>query len=252
MMSASRLLWVDAGRPAVPQPTVTHDGPCALCGLPIGDMPAVTAKEAFGSGFAGHQLLARPGGTHTCVACAWTMAGRPPDTLRMWSVLYRQDRAAVPSPSEKAPTLGPHIHLASKGGLDEVWRCLIDPPSGPWVCAVTTTGQQHVIPYAAVNSGAGPWQVRLDQTDVTATPAEFATVLCHVARLRAAGFTSDAIRSGSPNVAALTPETMPVWRAHHTPIRTVTAAPLGDLAVTLIHRERTDDILATAAVVAAA
>lgn len=65
------------------------DGPCLVCGheYPTGS----PSKYALSKTDTDHDRFAAPWSDMVCSACTWCSEGRPPDTLRMWSMLYRED-----------------------------------------------------------------------------------------------------------------------------------------------------------------
>lgn len=85
-LHACHILWDLAGRPAPTNPA-KGDGPCALCG---GTGPL---HATIGSNFTDYRKLARIDGTRMCAACSWTFGGKPPYTLRMWSIVARETGA---------------------------------------------------------------------------------------------------------------------------------------------------------------
>jgi hypothetical protein len=141
------------------------------------------------------------------------MTGRPPDTLRLWSVAWREGERAAPS-HPKAPDLGAEVHLTNKADPGELDRVLREPPPGRWVCSVADTGQIHVVPLAVVNRGAGPWQARYERLDVRSSPAEYVRVSGAMRALLAAGFYKSDVETGSPTPARLNAGGPALWREH--------------------------------------
>jgi hypothetical protein len=238
-LHACHLIWNLAGRQAPTDPA-KGEGPCALCGQ-VGPLHAT-----IGSNFTDYRKLSRTEGTRMCVACSWTLGGRPPRTLRMWSLVARIDRPAPPS-QPGAYVAGEHLHLTNRRDLRWVAATLADPPAGgsPWLVAVAETGQKHTAPFAAVNYGTARWSTQLDGCDVTSTPRQWRTVLAHTAALRAAGFAAKDIESGGPPVVALTGGRLAIWCAHAPQLAAHQGTPLLHLANLVITKETVGDYLTT-------
>lgn len=81
--SACRMIWSLAGRPAPAEPA-KDNGPCALCDVED------TLHTKLGPNFTDYRRLANINGTSLCAACSWALGGKPPKTLRMWTVVARK------------------------------------------------------------------------------------------------------------------------------------------------------------------
>ncbi|HEY9474599.1 MAG TPA: hypothetical protein VIS06_12210 [Mycobacteriales bacterium] len=239
--TAPVMVWELAGRPvreslnpeAVP-------GVCAMCGRTV-DVSMPTAK-AIGGNFTDQYLLARPDSTRVCYACVWVCSGKPPDTVRMWTVAASEAAEFGPS-HPKAPGWGnSHLLLTARNDMRQVVDLLADPPDADWVVSVAESGQKHHLPYARINHGTGQWTVRMDAVDVTATPGQFRTVLGHVLRLRAVKFSAGAIETLDPG-NGLTAATLPVWRAHAEPLAPWRGSPLLHLTCFVIKKEHMDEYI---------
>lgn len=232
------ILWDLAGRPAPTNPA-KGDGPCALCGN-TGPLHAT-----IGNNFTDYRKLARIDGTRMCAACSWTFGGKPPYTLRMWSIVARFDQPAPPS-QPGAYVTGKHLHLTNRRDLRWVAETLACPPAdgSPWLVAVAESGQKHAAPFTAVNHGAERWSIQLDGCDITSTPSEWRQVLARTVALRAAGFAADGIETGQPPVAALTGERLTAWRTHAPLLAPYRGTPLLHLANLMITKDTLDDYVA--------
>lgn len=234
-VSACGLVWTLAGRPGLPP--ATGEGVCGLCGQ------TGSLHGRLNVNFSDHRLLADPTSNGLCGPCGWALAGRPPAALRMWSVTATPAVEAPPSPPN-ALWSGRCLQLTTRRDLTWPARVLADPPEGPWLVAVTETAQRHTVPFARVNWGAGEWTVRLDGTDVTSTPGEWARLLSVTAVLRAAGFRATDIESGRPPVAALAPARVRLWAEHGPLVRRWAGTPLLHLANLCITKDTVDGIVA--------
>lgn len=238
-MHACHLLWQLAGRPH-PTDSRKGEGPCALCGQ-HGPLHAT-----IGPNFTDYRRLHRIDGTRMCQACSWTLGGRPPRTLRMWSVVARTDVSAPPSqPGSELYAAGPHLHLTNRRDLRWVAATLAQPPAdgSPWLVAVAETGQKHTAPFSAVNHTDRVWTVQLDGCDITCTPSLWRHALAHTVALRAAGFRADSVESGQPQVTALTEARLPVWRQHAPALSGHWGTPLLHLTNLMITKETVGDYL---------
>lgn len=231
-MNPCELVWRLAGFPQLPAPV--GEGTCALCGT------GGVLHGRLNANFSDHRLLADPTTRGLCGPCAWALAGKPPEALRMWSVAATPTVKAPSSPPN-ALWAGEHLQLTTRRDLTWPAQVLADPPAGPWLVAVTESAQRHTVPFSRVNYGAGQWTVRLDGTDITSTPAEWAWLLAITARLRAAGFRASDIESGRPPAPALTPERVGVWDLHAGLIRRWAGTPLLHLANLCITKDTLDD-----------
>ena len=226
------MVWDLAGQPDPPGASWYEDGPtvCVMCGRQI-DRSAPTAK-AIGNNFTDHYLYRRPDSDRICAACIWCCSGKPPATLRMWSIVAAPGQNLAPSQPKAWLKDTPGLCLTSRADPAPVADILLDPPPGEWTATVATSGQKHVLPYGRVNVGAGRWTVRMESTDVTAGPAEWRLVLGHVAALRAARHGAEQVRQGAPDMRAVkTPADLRVWRALAEPLTPYLRSPLIDLAL---------------------
>ncbi len=213
MTSATQMLWISAGQPkSIKGKPVETNEPCALCGFRSSRM--VTFKSAIShASFSGYAELAEPTSSAICEACSWALEGKPPNTLRMWSIVCADD--LVDSVREKgAPDFGPDVHVLNKHNLDPVLSILLDPPSGRWFCALADSGKIHVVPYCKVNAGRGRWSVQLERETIWGTPDRFKKIVHHVASLLDAGFAKRDISGRSPPIKRLAEIGIDLWRQH--------------------------------------
>lgn len=240
MSAPTTLVWDLAGRPD-PVPNVAAllaDVPdvCALSG----DHEARTAPlaKALGANFT-DQSLYRAHSDRVGAGALWCCSGKPPATLRMWSIVAAPGVDLPPS-HEKAWIHGATgLHLTNRAATGAIIDTLIAPPDGEWMVTVAVSGQKHVVPYGTVNRGPGAWVVRMETTNVAGDPGQWALVLATAARLRAAGHRADDVRAGSPTMAALkTADDINAWRALADRLAPYTRSPLLDLALWCLTKEQ--------------
>jgi hypothetical protein len=199
------MVWDLAGRPA-PKDPPSGDGVCGLCAA------SGVGHGKLGPNFTDRRIQDGPGDL-LCAACTWVLGGKPPATLRMWTLVARTDRPCPPS-QPTAHACGEFLHATNRKDTRWVAATLADPPDGQWLVTYAESGQKHTLPFATVNVGGGAWTVRVDGADVTSTPGQWRTVLAHTAALRSAGFSAAAIESGQPPIVALKGNGLALWRAH--------------------------------------
>lgn len=205
-------IWTSAGSPDVAGVVGTND-PCMVCG---GDCErgGVPAKKAFGSNFSAHDQLAAPWSSHVCRACVWAMSGRPPDTLRMWTIVYREDAHWLHPRPEKSPSLGARVYATNRADMREVLRLLVDPPACEWGLAVTVSMQIHIVPFTPLCSGARGCSGQFERERMSWTPSD-AVALCEAVRaLVDAGFPKAEIETGETTAQTLRRAGVALWRQH--------------------------------------
>ncbi len=227
------MVWQAAGEPDPPNPSLFQPGEatCVMCGRKVG-LSAPTAK-AIGGNFTDQYLYSAPHSTRVCPACQWCCGGKPPATLRMWSVVVAPG-VSLPASQPKA-WLGqntPGLCLANRADPSPVADILLAPPATAWAVGVALSTQKHVLPYTRVNQGDGVWTVRLENTDVTASPDLWRRVLGTAAALRAAGHGGEQVREGRPDPrAAKTGHELEAWRRLNSRLAGFHRSPLLDLAL---------------------
>lgn len=163
-MNTTRLLWQDAGSPRINGHTPQPEDRCFLCGHSC-DIGCIATKKAFGTSFTDWDA-AKCNSDVVCTPCAWSMSGKPPDTFRMLSVVYRTDidlsHRAIPGTRR---AIGPHTWVGNKKDLRMVLDTLLSPPGGVWFASVADSGKVHTVPFATINKG-GSWTIRFERSDV--------------------------------------------------------------------------------------
>jgi len=235
-VSATQLIWRLAGHPSPAAASsashlTAHPARCSACGHQ--DDVTATADKFLGPNFADRGLLRFPS-SRVCRACAWCLSGRPPSTLRLWTVIASSERRYPSHP--KAWLQVPGLTLTNRANPGPVATLLADPPSGEWVCAVSISGQRHIVPFAPVNHGPGKWVVMLEQAPIAADPQTWRYVHSHVLALRRLGIPADAISSREPRFIRTT-ESLAQWRDHDAALNGWHSSPLVQLALWTITKE---------------
>jgi len=106
---------------------------CWVCGSP--SSRGMPIHDWMGANFTGQNRVRAIDSTHVCESCVLVMAGRPPNTLRMYTVLL-DERGAV---------------KLNKGQKPEIRAWLREPHAAPWFAAISDSGQKHIIPWAPIN-----------------------------------------------------------------------------------------------------
>lgn len=239
-MTPARLLYEAAGYPECPKPTEAADGPCWVCGLPCGGIGSLVRK-AVGESFTDHANVAIPSADHICVPCTWVLCGRPPNTFRLWTVVWRTDRPMIDG-NPKAMKIPP-AHLTAKNDLSELLAVLVDPPTdgSPWFAAVADTGQKHVLPFTKLNHSER-WCIRVENENVHGTAGEFAELVAVAANMYAAGFNREEILTGAARPSKLIAAGFEFWRRHVTYLRDKHRGSLLRLAVMFLSKKGIENV----------
>lgn len=188
-------------------------GVCAMCARTVAE--TMPAGKALGANFTDPTLWSAPQSVRVCAACTWCCAGRPPSTVRGWTILAAPG-LALPASAEKAWAVvhdRPGLCVTNRSDPGAVAALLLDPPDSEWLCTVAVSGQKHTLPYTRVNRGGGAWTMRMETAHVTATPAAFRTVLRSAAVLRAAGHRAEDIKDAAPTAGGVkTAADLEAWR----------------------------------------
>lgn len=227
---------------------------CLVCGYAyptvVPAKKAIPRTDTDGLNFRG------VGSDVVCTACAWCSEGRPPDTLRMWSIVWRADGLEAPSTfvdyiNEKMAEKdkwysvawlidSPGLALVNRSDMTPLIDTLIDPPDSPWFACVADSGQIHTVRFARMNAGPR-WTIRFEREDVSCHADDFAETLWRVACLRQAGFTHDEILSGRPEPRRLVdPEAFDAWTTHTEPLASWRGSAVLELASFFCTKDWTD------------
>lgn len=242
MRLAPALLWRAAGCPDPRRSTSAAVGMCYWCASSI-DGPACRVGDVITDSFTDQDQAFARGSPLLCVACSWAMTGRPPDTLRMWSLAYREDGAAMP-PHHEACTVIPALpNVTAQNKADpSVFRGMLrsPPAAGQWFVSIADSGQVHVLPFAPVNSGKGRYGVRFERNTVWAYPDEYVRLDDAFGALMTAGFSKGEIESGEPYVSRIS-VAGDAWARHFPTIRPYVNSGLLGLVSFLIRKDKSDD-----------
>lgn len=115
-------------------------------------------------------------------------------------------------------------------------------PACEWICAVSLSGQKHVVPFARVNRGA-KWAVRMEGADVASDARAFAALLAPAARLRLAGFSSTDIQTGEPPFVRLRGDALATWRMEWPALAPHRSSHLLELVLSCITKEHAHEVL---------
>jgi hypothetical protein len=164
------------------------------------------------------------------------MTGRPPDTLRLWSLVWAPGMDH-PDNHPKAPWLGKDIFLQNKADPSHFVSVLSAPPVGKWACAIADTGKIHVVPFAVLNTGNGPWCVRFERADVRSTPAVFRALCATVTELLTVNISKQSIARGDMTVAQWRdPVKRQKWTRHYPDIEPMHGRDVLRLVLFLLRR----------------
>jgi len=196
--TASQLVWISAGKPEVKKgKTKNINSRCAICGgfdSTVFLLNEICPKASF----SGYPDMQWPSSRWCCRGCSWSMEGRPPDTLRMWSILYKNNKH----------------QLMNKSNMDEIGFTLIDPPSGYWSVSIADSGKLHVLPYTRTNYGNGKWCIRMDRENVFGDRRTFGQFLYHISCLIDAGYSRKSILTRQPKITELKNFGIDTWKNH--------------------------------------
>jgi hypothetical protein len=234
MTSASQLIWRSAGCPTGSRSDMIEniEGVCALCGH--SDTKTVPLMKACPpASFGGWQQMRWPSSDRVCRACSWSMEGMPPNTLRMWSILYRDDGVK----SDVGPSLGENAAGSNRANLIPILETLCCPPECTWAVGVAESGKVHVVPYMHTNKGDGLWAIRVDRITLRESPTKMRHDVFHFSSLLAAGFRAKAIVERNPPIKDLSKIGIDVWKKHIEALGPASAGQTERLVAMMIKKE---------------
>lgn len=148
-----------------------------------------------------------------CCACLWSLKGKPPNTLRMWSILYREEGSWTTTSHPDAPDFGTPFLLTDSRQWVEVLRILQNPPSGRWAMGLTTNRKVHIAPFVRIRTGSRLCEALVDRVRTSWSPLEVQELIEHMVPLLKAGALRRDIAFGTPSSTSLSRVGKPLW--HH-------------------------------------
>lgn len=258
MKTPSHIVHELAGSPVVEEAQEV-EGECLICGAHAARM--IPAKKGIPKTDRDISLFVAPWSDWVCEACVWTRRGKPPDTLRFWSMAYRADghpeqtgrfseymaksrekREAKGKPWECSVEAlvgaGDVLELTNKADLTPITRLLCDPPDADYFVSLSDSGYIHTMHYAPICRGSA-WSVRFERSTVESDATTFARVLWHVAELRLAGARDEEILEISPSTRTLMDLGLLFWITHAEPLRRLARSKLLEMALFVCTKETT-------------
>lgn len=181
MSSASALLWQRLDATVVAECGDVDPFRCWVC---AGAATRGVVRERWqGANFTGQNKVRAPESSHVCEPCVFVMAGRPPDTLRMYSHLFDVG--------------GEYLRL-NKGNKPAMRAFLRRHHAGDWFAAIADSGQKHIVPWAPINPAGTRRPIVLFEETLVTLPAGDAgwTLVDRITALLTAGATKEEIDRG--------------------------------------------------------
>lgn len=179
MNSASQILHAYRGAPAVPTCSDAA-GLCWVCGAHA--LRTMPRAKWMGACFTGQNRARCPASDLVCEACVWSMAGKPPDTLRMTSHLFEE---------------GVEYLTPNKGDKPAILAFLRRPHTGTWIGVVADGGKIHIVPWAPVNPPGSRGRVAFENMIVQLPGADGWDLLDEMKSLLTAGATKGEIETSA-------------------------------------------------------
>jgi hypothetical protein len=211
-------------------------GMCALCGHEDQFTVLLTVACPPAS-FGGWQQMRWPSSNLVCRACTWAMEGKPPNTLRMWSVILRGDGVLCGA----GPDLGTKAMTCNRSNLSLALQTLCFPPNAEWGIGIAESGKVHVVPYIPKNTGNGPWSIRMDRLNLRSAPSEMRRIVHHVASLMVAGYGVKSIAGRNPPTRDLIKNGIDIWKEHTTALGSLSAGQIERLALMMLRKETANE-----------
>lgn len=214
MNTPSQILYQLADYPSVPYDILDTSESCWVCGFPCNK--AVLLNKAIGQSFTDHEKSEAPWSDYLCLPCCWVMSGRPPDSFRPWSVVWRSDKHFDVNPDVYKSRQIKGVHFTKKIQPNEIVSLLSNPPKNhSYFCSIALTGQKHVIPFTKINHSSDYWTIRTDSYDITSSVAVFNDIFNKCQHLLQLNFSKIDIETGTPYSSKLKDkQKREIWKSY--------------------------------------
>ena len=243
---AAPLIYQTAGRPPLVKTAAQHLQPhpavCTLCNQHT-DTTA-PAHRALGNNFTDRTHHTGPDNNRVCTACLWAVTGRGVNAPRPWTILCTPGHPTPPHADKAQAWAGtrPGLAYLTRAHTRHINQHLLNPPTTEWSLNIAVSGQKHLIPYTTTNTGTGPWTIRYETTNITATPTHYRHILDTVTALRRAGHRDTDIKTGRPTHTAIKTRTdLDTWHTHAQTLAPYQTAPITDLALWTLTKDTLND-----------
>jgi hypothetical protein len=154
---------------------------CWVCG---GDATRGVERHKWaGANFTGQNRVRCAESGYVCESCVHVMAGKPPDTERMWTHLVEGSS---------------HVRV-NKGQKPAIRDFIRRTHEAPWFAAIADSGKKHLIPWTPINAPGQAGGAVLFEEAIVELPrdAEGWSMLDDIAELLTMGATKEEILSGA-------------------------------------------------------
>jgi hypothetical protein len=176
----------------------------------------------MGASFTGQNRVRCPDSDRVCEACVFVMAGKPPDTLRMYTHLVDGDT----------------WRQVNKGQKPEIRDFLRKPHASTWFAGIADSGQKHIVPWCPLNAPGQRGGSVLFEEQIVTLPSTNAgwQIVDDLTALLTAGATKEETITGQYGSRAwsLCADTLRAFEARHGGLR---GGAWFDLAVWLAQRD---------------
>ena len=180
-MTATQMVHAIAGAPPHDDCTDHDVSACWVCGG--ASTRGMDRVRWMGSNYTSQNRAMMPASQLVCEACVTVMAGRPPNTERMWSHLVEG---------------ADHVRL-NKGSKPVMREFIRRAHNAAWFAAIADTGQKHIVPWCVVNAANQRGGVVLFEETLVELPRDDAgwSLIDAIADILTAGATKEEITTGN-------------------------------------------------------